>query len=76
MHVTDPESKLNSDRSPDPVQKEDVRTAGDGRTVARQANHNGSAVDAISGVLAGKVPPDMDRNALRKERLSRYGSED
>ena len=34
------------------------------------------SVDAISGVLAGKVPADEDRYSLREERLSRYETDD
>ena len=37
---------------------------------------NISAVDAISGVLAGKVSDDIDRHSLREMRLSRYALDD
>ena len=32
----------------------------------------GSSVDSISGVLAGKISPTLDRYYLREERLSKY----
>ena len=39
------------------------------KIVAKLVNPNISAVDSISGILAGKVPADLDRQALREERL-------
>jgi hypothetical protein len=35
-----------------------------------------SAVDSISGLLAGKVPDDLDRKSIREERISKYAVDD
>ena len=47
-----------------------------GKMIAKMVNPNVSSVDAISGVLAGKVPVDTDRHSLREERLSKYETDD
>ena len=49
----------------------DIWVTKNGKTVAKLITPNVSSVDAISGVLAGKVPADLDRHALREERLSK-----
>lgn len=76
MQVTATEFKLNLGKYLELVLTEDVWITKNGKTVAKLINPNVSAVDAISGVLAGKVPADLDRNALREERLSRYENHD
>ena len=72
MQVTATEFKLNLGKYLELVMKEDVWITKNGKTVAKLINPNVSQVDAITGVLAGKVPADLDRHALREERLSRY----
>ena len=76
MQVTATEFKLNLGKYLEMVLHEDVWITKNGKTVAKLINPNISAVDAISGVLAGKVSPELDRHALREERLSRYESHD
>ena len=76
MQVTATEFKLNLGKYLELVLTEDVWITKNGKTVAKLINPNVSAVDAISGVLAGKVPADFDRYALREERLSRYENHD
>lgn len=39
-------------------------------------NPNVSAVDAISGMLAGKLSDNYDAKALREERLKKYETDD
>ena len=76
MQVTATEFKLNLGTYLELVLNEDVWITKNGKTVAKLINPNVSAVDAISGVLAGKVSSNLDRHALREERLSRYESHD
>lgn len=76
MQVTATEFKLNLGKYLELVLNEDVWITKNGKTVAKLINPNVSAVDAISGVLAGKVSPNLDRHALQEERLSRYESHD
>ncbi len=76
MQVTATEFKLNLGKYLELVLNEDVWITKNGKTVAKLINPNVSAVDAVSGVLAGKVSSNLDRHALREERLSRYESHD
>lgn len=76
MQVTASEFKLNLSKYLELVLTEDIWVTKDGKTVAKLINPNVSSVDAISGVLAGKVPADLDRHALREERLSKYELDD
>ena len=76
MRVTATEFKLNLGKYLELVLTEDIWVTKNGKTVAKLINPNVSSVDAISGVLAGKIPVDLDRHALREERLSRYESAD
>ena len=71
MQVTATEFKLNLGKYLELVLTEDIWVTKDGKTVAKLINPNVSSVDAISGVLAGKVPADLDRHSLREERLSK-----
>lgn len=71
MQVTASEFKLNLSKYLELVLTEDIWVTKDGKTVAKLINPNVSSVDAISGVLAGKVPADLDRHSLREERLSK-----
>ena len=76
MQVTATEFKLNLGKYLDLVRSEDIWITKNGKITAKLSNPNVSAVDAISGVLAGKVSADLDRHALREERLSRYAIAD
>ena len=50
--------------------------AKNGETVARLTNPNISSVDAISDILAGKVPANLDRHTIREERQLKYVIDD
>ena len=76
MKVTATEFKRNLGKYLELVLTEDIWVTKNGKTVAKLINPNVSAVDAISGVLAGKVPADLDRHALREERMSKYATND
>ena len=76
MQVTATEFKLNFGKYLNLLKTEDIWITRNGKTVAKVINPNVSSVDAISGVLAGKVSPDLDRLTLREERLSRYAADD
>lgn len=47
-----------------------------GKTVAKVINPNVSAVDEITGILAGCLPDGYDQKAIRSERLSKYEVDD
>ena len=76
MQVTATEFKLNFGKYLDLLLTEDIWITRNGKTVAKMINPNVSAVDSISGVLAGRVSPDTDRHSLKEERLSRYEIDD
>ncbi len=76
MQVTATEFKLNLGKYLDLVLTEDIWVTKNGKTVAKLINPNVSAVDSISGVLAGKVPASLDRHSLREERLGKYAADD
>ncbi len=76
MQVTATEFKLNLGKYLDLVLTEDIWVTKNGKTVAKLINPNVSAVDSISGVLAGKIPVEIDRHSLREERLSKYETDD
>ena len=76
MQITATEFKLNLGKYLNLVLTEDIWITRNGKIIAKMVNPNVPAVDAISGVLAGKVPADADRHSLREERLSRYETDD
>ncbi len=76
MQVTATEFKLNLGKYLNLVLTEDIWITKNGKTVAKVINPNVSSVDAISGVLAGKVPVSLDREMIREERLSKYALHD
>lgn len=76
MRVTATEFKLNLGKYLELVRTEDIWVTKNGKTVAKLINPNVSSVDAISGVLAGKIPADLTRHVLREERLSQYERND
>ncbi len=72
MKVTATEFKLNFGKYLDMLSTEDIWITRNGKTVAKVINPNVSSVDSISGILAGRVSPDIDRHSLREGRLSEY----
>ena len=76
MVVTATEFKVNFGKYLSMLASEDIFITKNGKMVAKVSNPNISAVDAISGILAGKLPPDYDAKALREERLGRYALDD
>ncbi|MCI9215315.1 MAG: type II toxin-antitoxin system Phd/YefM family antitoxin [Oscillospiraceae bacterium] len=54
----------------------DIFITQNGKTIAKLVKPAGSAVDAISGLLEGKLPEELDAKALRGERLERYAVDD
>ena len=46
------------------------------RTMDLAGEPDVSAVDSISGILRGKVSEDIDRHALRDERIAHYATDD
>ena len=69
MQITATEFKLNLGKYLNLVLTEDIWITRNGKMVAKMVNPNVPSVDAISGVLAGKVSADTDRHSLREERL-------
>ena len=76
MQITATEFKLNLGKYLNLVHTEDIWITRNGKMIAKMVNPNVPSVDAISGVLTGKVPADADRYSLREERLSRYATDD
>ena len=70
MQITATEFKLNLGKYLDMVADEEIYITRNGKTVAKMINPNVSSVDSIGGILAGKVPTDMDRHMIREERLT------
>ncbi|MBQ6239549.1 MAG: type II toxin-antitoxin system prevent-host-death family antitoxin [Firmicutes bacterium] len=75
MQVTASEFKLNLEKYLELVHDEDIWVTKNGEIVAKLINPDISAVDAISGVLAGKVPADLDRHTLHEELLQLFDKE-
>lgn len=76
MIVTATEFKTNFGKYLELLSHEDIFITKNGKTVAKLTNPQVSAVDSISGVLAGKLPDDYDRKSLRMERLEKYEIDD
>ena len=76
MIVTATEFKTNFGKYLDMLLSEDIFITRNGKTVAKMVNPNVSAVDAISGLLEGKLPNDYDAKTLREERLEKYEIDD
>ena len=75
MIVTATEFKTNFGKYLDMLRSEDIFTR-NGKTVAKMVNPNVSAVESISGMLAGKLADDYDAKMLREERLAKYAVDD
>ena len=56
--------------------REPIFITKNGKKIATVSNPNVSAVEAISGILAGRLPEDYDAKALREERLQKYAPDD
>lgn len=76
MVVTATEFKVNFGKYLDLLADEDIFITRNGKPVAKVVNPNISAVDSISGILAGKLPDDFDAESLREERLKKYAVND
>lgn len=71
MIVTATEFKTNFGKYLDMLTKEDIFITRNGKTIAKVINPQVSAVDSLRGMLKN-VPPDIDIDSLREERLSKY----
>ena len=76
MVVTATEFKVNFGKYLAMLPKEDIFITKNGKTVAKVSNPNISAVDAISGLLTGKLPDSYDAKTLREERIRKYALDD
>ena len=76
MVVTATEFKTNFGKYLDMILTEDIFITRNGKTVAKVVNPQVSAVESISGILAGKVPEDLDRKSLREEHFEKYALDD
>lgn len=76
MIVTATEFKTNFGKYLDLLHSEDIFITRNGKTIAKMVNPNISAVDSISGLLAGKLPDNFDTKDLREERLQKYAIDD
>ena len=76
MVVTATEFKTNFGKFLSTLETEDIYITKNGKTIARVSNPNISAVDRLSGLLAGRIPDDDDRRKLREERLNQYALDD
>ena len=76
MIVTATEFKTNFGKYLDLLRSEDFYITRNGKTVAKMVNPNVSAVETISGMLAGKLADDYDAKMLREERLAKYEDND
>ena len=76
MIVTATEFKSNFGKYLDLLLNEDIFITRNGKTIAKVVNPHVSAVNSISGILAGKVPDNLDRKSIREERISKYAIDD
>ena len=78
MIVTATEFKTNFGKYLEMISlsQEDIFITKNGKTIAKVSNPQISAVDKISGVLAGLVPDNFDGSDIRRERLKKYEADD
>lgn len=76
MVVTATEFKVNFGKYLSLLATEEIFITKNGKKVAKVSNPNVSAVDAISGLLEGKLPEGFDARTLREERLRKYAPDD
>lgn len=72
MTVTATEFKTNFGKYLGMLDSEDIFITKNGKMIAKVSNPNISAVDAISGILEGKVSDSFDTKSLREERAGKY----
>lgn len=73
MNIDLSEFKNNIDKYLELAQREDIFISENGRIIMKlsKAGH----VDAISGSLANKGIDNIDKEAIREERLKRYSAD-
>ncbi len=76
MVVTATEFKVNFGKYLGLLATEDIFITKNGKLIAKVSNPNVSAVDAISGLLVGKISENYDAKSLREERLRKYALDD
>jgi antitoxin (DNA-binding transcriptional repressor) of toxin-antitoxin stability system len=76
MVVTATEFKTNFGKYLDLLPSEDIFITRNGKTIAKVVDPHVSAVDSLSGLLAGKAAEDLDRKSIREERIGRYAIDD
>lgn len=76
MTVTATEFKTNFGKYLQMIATEDIFITKNGKPIAKLVNPHVSAVDSISGILAGKVSENLDRKSLREERLAQNSFDD
>ena len=76
MTVTAAEFHANFNKYLDLLAGGDIFITQDGKTIAKLVKPARSAVDSLSGLLAGKLPDHFDAKELREERLDRYEADD
>lgn len=76
MTVTAAEFQDNFRKYLDLLANGDIFITQNGKTVAKLVKPTASAVDSLSGLLAGKLPEDFNEKALREERLEKYAVDD
>lgn len=76
MTVTATEFKTKFGKYLEMLSLEDIFITKNGRTIAKVVNPHISAVDSISGILAGKASDELDRKSLREEKLEKYALND
>ena len=76
MTVTAAEFHANFDKYLAMLSGGDILITQNGKTIAKLVKPSGSAVDALSALLKGKLPEELDAKALRDERLARYAVDD
>ncbi len=72
LEITATEFKTKFGYYLDLVPTQDIWITKNGKHVARLVDPNVSAVDALSGILKGKVDESADRHSLTAQRISRY----
>ena len=70
MQVTVTAFKSNLDKYLNLAETEDIWITKNGKIYRKLVNPNFSNVAAFSGALAGLLPADYDRKAIREERLA------
>ena len=72
MIITTTELKNNFSKYVSLLDTEDIFVTLKGKTVAKLVNPQISAVDAISGLIAGMLPKDYNTKDLRVDKIKKY----